>query len=268
MLVSERVREDQLCDSRLFSTGRVAIRYLEAWINVGQHCSKLDDLTVEVAAPDEGVRSTHVVGGFEVVLAPPNRRETAVDDAHLLIGVRHKHTEKLEGLLSLTRNQSSDDLVLDDVDAAVLDDGNVVIVGVDGDIHRAFFSRDQVLDPGTGALFESVVEASIPFSERRQAQDIKCVDFERLDDVCFQAALLRLPTLCADLVQTHIDVVEADGEFLCALLEFTKDGPFSSIRLCSIMRSQSRLCSTAGAAMSLPPRHNQERLRNRGCTDF
>ena len=236
MRVSERVREDHLCDSRLFSTGSVAIRYQVAWINGTQQCSKLDEASVEVATPDEGIRSRHVVEGFEVAHAPI-RRETprfrgkriAVDDAHLLIGVRHKHTEKLEGALFLTRNESSDDLVVGDVDAGVLDDGNVVIVGVDGDIHHASFSRDQALDPGSGAFFESVVEAFIQLSERRQAQDIECVDIERLDDVCLQAALLHLPVSGADLVQTHYDVVEADGEFLCALWELTKHGLFSAI---------------------------------------
>ena len=230
------MRVDHLCGSRLFSAGSVATRYQVAWINDTQQCSKLDEGAVEVATPDEGIRSRHVVEGFEVEHAPKpgelprfRGKRITVDDAHLLIGARRKHTEKLEGALFLTRNESSDDLVLGDLDAPVLDDGNVVIVGVGGDIHHAFFSRDQALDPGCGAFFKSVVEAFIQLSERRQAQDIECVDIERLGDVCLQAALLLLPAFLADLVQTQYDVVEADGEFLCALWELTKRGLFSAI---------------------------------------
>ena len=53
--------------------------------------------------------------------------------------------------------------------------------------------------------------------------------FECFGDVRLQAALLDLPASRVDLVQTHYDVVEADGEFRCALWELTKDGLVSAI---------------------------------------
>ena len=108
--VSERVREYYLRDSRLFSTGSVIILYHVALINAPQQCSELDGASAELTAPDEGIRSSHVVEGFEVAHAPI-RRETsrlrggriAVDDAHLFIGPPYTHTGKLEGALCLIR---------------------------------------------------------------------------------------------------------------------------------------------------------------------
>ena len=114
-----------------------------------------------------GVRSSQVVEDIEVAHAPIRRESSrlrggriAVDDAHLFIGPRHTHTEKLEGALFLIRNEFPDDLVVGDVDASVLDDGNVVIVVVDGDM---LFNdiRDQAHDPGFNASFECGVEAFI-----------------------------------------------------------------------------------------------------------
>ena len=84
MPVSERVREDHLCVSRLSSAGGVAIRYQVAWINGAQQCSKLDEVSVEVATPDEGIRSRHVVQGFEVEHAPS--RETRLCSTGMTVG--------------------------------------------------------------------------------------------------------------------------------------------------------------------------------------
>ena len=92
-------------------------------------CRELDEASVEVAAPDEGIRSNHFVEGFEVA----HVRRIAIDDAQPFIVARHMHTEKLEGPVFLFGNEVSDDLVVSDVDASVLDDGNVVIVVVDAD---------------------------------------------------------------------------------------------------------------------------------------
>ncbi len=126
-------------------------------------------------------------------------------------------------------NESFDDLVLYDVDAPVVDDGNVVIVGPDGDIfHVRLFSTDQASDPGCGASFESLVEAFIQLSERRQTQDIKIVFVERFGDVLSQAALLLPPEIAIYLFQMHYHVVKANGEFLCVFWELIKLGLFSA----------------------------------------
>ena len=65
ILVSERVREDHL-HSRLFSTGNVIIIYYVASINAPQQCNELEEASVEVAAPDEGVRASGRVESVEI----------------------------------------------------------------------------------------------------------------------------------------------------------------------------------------------------------
>ena len=104
------------------STLEVALPvYHAALINALQHCSELDEASVDVAAPDEGICSIHVVDWFEVAPSPI-RSETSclrgggitVDEAHLFIGVRHMHAEKMEGPLGLIRSESSDKLVVCD----------------------------------------------------------------------------------------------------------------------------------------------------------
>ena len=60
-------------------------------------------------------------------------RRIAIDDAHIFIVARHMHTDELEGPVFLFGNEISDDLVVSDVDASVLDDGNVFIVVLDAD---------------------------------------------------------------------------------------------------------------------------------------
>ena len=99
MPAKERVREDHV-HSRLSSTGSVRI---ETWINLPQRCSELDEASVQVAAADEGIRSTHFVERFEVAHAliwrepsRPRRGRIAVDDAHMFIAPLYPHLEKLE----------------------------------------------------------------------------------------------------------------------------------------------------------------------------
>ena len=102
--VAERVREEDVWFSKLFSAGRVACSYPVATVIVLQQCKDMVECSVEVAAPDEGVRSSQLVEYIEVARAPMLRESSrlrggriAIDGAHSLIGPPHMHTEKLEG---------------------------------------------------------------------------------------------------------------------------------------------------------------------------
>ena len=80
------------------------------------------------------------------------------------MGACHMHSEKLEGALFLFRNEVFDELVVIDVDAIPVEDGNVVIVVVDGDRYSLSIPApsNQSLNPGFSASsLECGVEAFI-----------------------------------------------------------------------------------------------------------